>query len=91
MVESIYIQEIIISFIFFCAGNFDRSHHQQNKKQNQQFTDAETMEENNFSMNYEYEEQRSDMRKQKSRWNGIMGDLIAGSADMSFAPLTVSK
>lgn len=24
-------------------------------------------------------------------WNGIVGDLVAGSADMSFAPLSVSK
>ncbi|XP_055859129.1 uncharacterized protein LOC129921359 isoform X2 [Episyrphus balteatus] len=25
------------------------------------------------------------------QWNGIIGDLISGSADMSFAPLTVSR
>ncbi|KAL5287110.1 GRIN3A family protein [Megaselia abdita] len=25
------------------------------------------------------------------QWNGIVGDLISGSADMSFAPLTVSR
>ncbi|KAG5670729.1 hypothetical protein PVAND_000973 [Polypedilum vanderplanki] len=25
------------------------------------------------------------------QWNGIIGDLVAGSADMSFAPLSVSK
>lgn len=24
-------------------------------------------------------------------WNGIIGDLVSGSADMSFAPLSVSK
>jgi hypothetical protein len=24
-------------------------------------------------------------------WNGIVGDLVSGSADMSFAPLSVSK
>lgn len=27
----------------------------------------------------------------QSIWNGIVGDLVAGSADMSFAPLSVSK
>lgn len=26
-----------------------------------------------------------------SQWNGIIGDLVAGTADMSFAPLSVSK
>lgn len=25
------------------------------------------------------------------KWNGIVGDLISGSADMAFAPLSVSK
>lgn len=25
------------------------------------------------------------------QWNGIIGDLVSGSADMSFAPLSVSK
>ncbi|XP_055378406.1 uncharacterized protein LOC129610081 isoform X1 [Condylostylus longicornis] len=29
--------------------------------------------------------------KLKVHWNGIVGDLISGSADMSFAPLTISK
>lgn len=28
---------------------------------------------------------------QESQWNGIIGDLVAGTADMSFAPLSVSK
>ncbi|KAL7022948.1 hypothetical protein ACKWTF_012435 [Chironomus riparius] len=28
---------------------------------------------------------------EQSQWNGIIGDLVAGSADMSFAPLSVSK
>lgn len=27
----------------------------------------------------------------QSMWNGIVGDLVVGSADMSFAPLSVSK
>lgn len=27
----------------------------------------------------------------QSAWNGIVGDLVVGSADMSFAPLSVSK
>jgi hypothetical protein len=27
----------------------------------------------------------------QSNWNGIVGDLVLGSADMSFAPLSVSK
>lgn len=27
----------------------------------------------------------------QSVWNGIVGDLVVGSADMSFAPLSVSK
>jgi hypothetical protein len=27
----------------------------------------------------------------QSTWNGIVGDLVVGSADMSFAPLSVSK
>lgn len=27
----------------------------------------------------------------QSIWNGIVGDLVVGSADMSFAPLSVSK
>lgn len=27
----------------------------------------------------------------QSTWNGIVGDLVIGSADMSFAPLSVSK
>lgn len=28
---------------------------------------------------------------EQTQWNGIIGDLVAGSADMSFAPLSVSK
>lgn len=28
---------------------------------------------------------------EQTHWNGIVGDLIAGTADMSFAPLSVSK
>lgn len=28
---------------------------------------------------------------QQTKWNGIIGDLISGSADMSFAALSVSK
>jgi glutamate receptor ionotropic, NMDA 3A len=28
---------------------------------------------------------------EQSQWNGIVGDLVTGSADMSFAPLSVSK
>ena len=27
----------------------------------------------------------------QSVWNGIVGDLVVGSADMSFAPLSVTK
>lgn len=27
----------------------------------------------------------------QSMWNGIVGDLVIGTADMSFAPLSVSK
>lgn len=27
----------------------------------------------------------------RSIWNGIVGDLVVGTADMSFAPLSVSK
>lgn len=27
----------------------------------------------------------------QSIWNGIVGDLVVGSADMSFAPLSMSK
>lgn len=29
--------------------------------------------------------------KVKDRWNGIVGDLVTGSADLSFAPLSVTK
>jgi hypothetical protein len=29
--------------------------------------------------------------QEQSQWNGIIGDLVTGSADMSFAPLSVSK
>ena len=28
---------------------------------------------------------------EQTHWNGIVGDLISGTADMSFAPLSVSK
>lgn len=30
-------------------------------------------------------------KKVINQWNGIMGDLVSGSADMSFAALSVSK
>ncbi|KAG4073833.1 hypothetical protein HA402_014038 [Bradysia odoriphaga] len=30
-------------------------------------------------------------RKKGPKWNGIVGDLISGSADMAFAPLSVSR
>lgn len=29
--------------------------------------------------------------RDQSMWNGIVGDLVVGTADMSFAPLSVSK
>ncbi|XP_055628546.1 uncharacterized protein LOC129769999 isoform X2 [Toxorhynchites rutilus septentrionalis] len=31
------------------------------------------------------------LKRSKIEWNGIIGDLATGSADMSFAPLTISK
>lgn len=34
---------------------------------------------------------RFNKKHEQSQWNGIIGDLVAGSADMSFAPLSVSK
>lgn len=33
----------------------------------------------------------SESRAVSAKWNGIIGDLIAGVADMSFAPLSISK
>lgn len=33
----------------------------------------------------------SESRTISAKWNGIIGDLVAGSADMSFAPLSISK
>lgn len=33
----------------------------------------------------------SHRKRDRVKWNGIIGDLIAGSADMSFAALSVSK
>lgn len=47
----------------------------------------------------EREQERIDKNNRKfnrrihdqSMWNGIVGDLVVGSADMSFAPLSVSK
>lgn len=47
----------------------------------------------------EREKERSDKNNRRfnrkthdqSAWNGIVGDLVIGSADMSFAPLSVSK
>lgn len=47
----------------------------------------------------EREKERTDKENRKfnrrlhdqSAWNGIVGDLVVGSADMSFAPLSVSK
>lgn len=29
--------------------------------------------------------------KKRPKWNGVVGDLVAGVADMSFAPLSISK
>lgn len=41
------------------------------------------------------QEQRQKLRNgeevSNTKWNGIIGDLISGSADMSFAALSVSK
>lgn len=34
---------------------------------------------------------RNEELVQGARWNGIIGDLISGSADMSFAALSVTK
>jgi hypothetical protein len=78
----------LLFFVFSCVANYDRSHHQKNRPSNQQTVDDDTahVEERSYD-----DDVRSDTRKMKSRWNGIMGDLIAGAADMSFAPLTVSK
>lgn len=36
------------------------------------------------------EQNHPNERKVTSLWNGIMGDLVTGAADMSFAPLSVS-
>lgn len=33
----------------------------------------------------------SESRTISAKWNGIIGDLVAGVADMSFAPLSISK
>jgi hypothetical protein len=66
--------------------NFDRNHHHQ-----QQQTDS--IYENQQHRN---EDDRNDRKFNKkvhdhSVWNGIVGDLVVGTADMSFAPLSVSK
>lgn len=49
----------------------------------EQLWEREKNERNSRKFNKRYHEQ--------SQWNGIIGDLVAGSADMSFAPLSVSK
>lgn len=49
----------------------------------EQMWEREKNERNARKFNKRYHEQ--------SQWNGIIGDLVAGSADMSFAPLSVSK
>lgn len=46
---------------------------------------------------YEFNEVNShdrkihERREMKTKWNGIVGDLVAGVADMTFAPLSISK
>lgn len=37
------------------------------------------------------EQNKAFERLTTSQWNGIIGDLATGAADMSFAPLSVSK
>lgn len=49
----------------------------------EQIWEREKNERNARKFNKKYHEQ--------SQWNGIVGDLVAGTADMSFAPLSVSK
>lgn len=48
---------------------------------------------NNKEKDYRSEERDINNKKASRQyvWDGIIGDLVSGSADMSFAPLSVSK
>ncbi|XP_055917698.1 uncharacterized protein LOC129949971 isoform X2 [Eupeodes corollae] len=64
---------------------------------NQQQQEKERQQQQQQQRRYHSPEGRTRTRRQSSsssssvQWNGIIGDLISGSADMSFAPLTVSR
>lgn len=38
-----------------------------------------------------HNKKQQEKRALRTKWNGIVGDLVAGVADMSFAPLSISK
>jgi hypothetical protein len=69
----------------FTSGSFRKSgiQHEFNHSQDPMQEQLRDKERNARKFNRRHHEQ--------PQWNGIIGDLVTGSADMSFAPLSVSK
>lgn len=66
--------------------NFDRNHHHYQQQQQ-----PDIMYESQQHQNDRHDRQFNKRVHDHSVWNGIVGDLVVGTADMSFAPLSVSK
>lgn len=58
---------------------------------NRDFGYMKELREKENAVNAQRKKSRNREVVQQTKWNGIIGDLISGSADMSFAALSVSK
>lgn len=76
-------------FRFYDTLDIERKYHM--------FKENEHIHDKHYYFEYEkerflkMEQNKAFERLTTSQWNGIIGDLATGAADMSFAPLSVSK
>lgn len=85
------------SFIRYRLASFERKYDlKKNQIYNRQQDDRkkyfiDLQQENIDKRRRNDDEKNLQNKKVINQWNGIMGDLVSGSADMSFAALSVSK
>lgn len=82
-------QDTYKNLFHLCLVEIERQYHM--FKENQHIYDKYYYFEYEKERFLKMEQNKAFERLTTSQWNGIIGDLATGAADMSFAPLSVSK
>lgn len=83
-----YVTEFINKYsLNFPNINSFKPKNRTSKNEKRQFLDRNKYD----NTNIENEDLKHESVKMREQWNGIVGDLVTGSADLSFAPLSVTK